>query len=274
MPRRRNGLWLLVGLAVLLTVAAATPVDQQGASEITPATSPRWWVPAPHTTWQWQLTGPVDTSVDAQMYDVDLFDVSADVVSALHQQGRSVVCYMSAGTYEAWRPDAHDFPAAVLGASLGQWSGERWLDIRQLDALGPIMQRRLDLCQAKGFDGVELDNVDGYTNASGFPLNASDQLVYNAWLADQAHARGLSVGLKNDLEQIPELLVSFDWALDEQCFEYDECDQLQPFVQAGKAVFEVEYNLSPASFCRRATAMQFNAIRKNLALDVARTACG
>jgi hypothetical protein len=231
------------------------------------------WIPPQRSTWQWQLTGPVDSSVDAQMYDIDLFDTSADLVGILHNQGRRAICYMSAGTYEDWRLDAADFPGPVLGNTLEDWPGERWLDIRQLGALAPIIQRRLDLCQSKGFDGVEFDNVDGYTNSSGFALTASDQLTYNKWLAEQAHQRGLSVGLKNDLDQVVELVGDFDWALVEQCFEYKECDKVQPFVQSGKAVFEVEYNQNPASFCAQAKAMGFSAVKKNLSLDAARTAC-
>jgi len=33
----------------------------------------------------------------------------------------------------------------------------------------------------------------------------------------------------------------FDWALNEECLSYDECDLLKPFLEAGKAVFHVEY---------------------------------
>ncbi|MDQ6672746.1 MAG: endo alpha-1,4 polygalactosaminidase [Chloroflexota bacterium] len=215
----------------------------------------------------------MDTSVDAQMYDVDLFNTSPDVVGVLHAQGRRVVCYVSAGTHEDWRPDAADFAGTLVGNTLEDWPGEHWLDIRQLQAIAPVMQRRLDLCQSKGFDGVEFDNVDGYANSSGFPLTASDQLTYNKWLADQAHQRGLSVGLKNDLDQVVELVGDFDWALVEQCFEHQECDRLQPFLQSGKAVFEAEYNRTAASFCARANAMGLSAIKKNLVLDVARTSC-
>jgi hypothetical protein len=207
------------------------------------------------------------------MYDVDLFETSAELVDTLHNQGRKAICYMSAGTYENWRPDAADFSEPTLGNPLEDWPGERWLDIRQLDSVGPIMQRRLDLCQSKGFDGVELDNVDGFTNSSGFPLTGPDQLTYNTWLAEQAHQRGLSVGLKNDLDQVVELVGFFDWALVEQCFEYQECAELAPVIQSGKAVFAVEYNQSPSRFCAQANALGFSAIKKSLSLDVSRTSC-
>jgi hypothetical protein len=230
------------------------------------------WHPAGKLSWQWQLTNPVDQSVDAQVYDIDLFDNSTSVVTALHAAGKKVICYINAGAWENWRPDAARFPNSVKGKSNG-WAGERWLDIRRIDILGRIMEDRLDLCKKKGFDAVEPDNIDGYSNATGFPLTYDDQLTYNRWIANAAHRRGLSIGLKNDLGQIPDLLPSFDWMLSEQCFEYRECDALLPFIRAGKAVFEVEYDDKTMNFCRTAGAMGINSMNKRRSLDVWRKPC-
>ena len=207
------------------------------------------------------------------MYDIDLFDTSEALVTELHRQGRKVVCYMNAGGWEDWRPDADQFPRAVIGSNLDDWEGERWLDIRRMDVLGPIMEARMDLCKAKGFDGIEPDNVDGFLNETGFQLTYEDQLRYNVWLANGAHERRLSIGLKNDMDQIPDLLPYFDWALNEQCFEYEECETLLPFIEAGKSVFHVEYELRAAEFCERAKALQFNSMRKRWELDAWREPC-
>jgi hypothetical protein len=255
-----SALWVVVP-AVVLTLAAAV----RGAPDI--------WIPAPATTWQWQLDGDLDTTVDAAMYDIDLFDNSAAAVARLHAAGRKVVCYFSAGTWEDWRPDASRLPASVRGNRVSGWPRERWLDIRPIDLVGPVMEARLDLCRQKGFDAVEADNVDGYANKTGFPLTAQDQLRYNKWLAAAAHARGLSIGLKNDLGQVKELVAHFDWALNEECFTHKECALLAPFTQAGKAVFVAEYALPVAEFCGQAVALGFNAIKKNLSLDAYRVAC-
>lgn len=256
--------------------STATPIaTPRAAPTSTPTAVPgQIWRPAPGTTWQWQLTGlPVDLSVDAAMYDVDLFDNDASVVTALHARGRKAVCYISAGTWEDWRPDAGQFPASVKGSNVEGWPGERWLDIRNLTALGPIMEARMDLCKSKGFDGIEPDNVDGYTNGTGFPLTAQDQLAYNRFLAGAAHKRGLSVGMKNDIDQAAALQPAFDWAINEQCFQYDECDALLPFIQAGKAVFQAEYELSVNEFCPQARQMRFSSILKNIDLDAYRVSC-
>jgi hypothetical protein len=231
------------------------------------------WQPAPGTTWQWQLNQPIDTSYDVQMYDIDLFDTPQAIIDELHTTGRVVICYFSAGSREAWRPDATLFPTVVLGNNLAEWDGEKWLDIRRIDLLGPIMTARLELAVLKGCDGVEPDNVEAYTNNSSFPLTYQDQIAYNRWLATEAHKRGLSVGLKNDLEQIPDLVGNFDWALNEQCFQYNECELLQPFVQAGKAVFGVEYEGNLATFCPKAAAMGYSWLKKNLSLDAWQIPC-
>ena len=224
------------------------------------------WVPPPRTTWQWQLTQPVKTSFDVQVYDIDLEDTPQQKIDYLHSKGRKVICYFSAGSYEEWRPDAHLFPPEVLGNNLAGWPGERWLDVRRIDVLGPIMEARLDNAQMKQCDGVEPDNVDGYQNNNGFGLTGEDQLMFNRWLANAAHNRGLSIGLKNDLDQIEDLVNDFDFAVNEQCFQYNECDRLKPFVVANKAVFGVEYKGKLSSFCRKAKRMQFSWLKKRLSL--------
>jgi hypothetical protein len=90
-------------------------------------------------------------------------------------------------------------------------------------------------------------------------------------LANAAHERGLSVALKNDIEQIVDLEPYFDWALNEQCFQYRECDWpnggLLNFINAGKAVMNVEYKLRTSKFCPQANAWNFNSMKKNLDLD-------
>jgi hypothetical protein len=198
------------------------------------------WHPSPGTTWQIQYTGALDTGVEVQMFDLDLFDSPDRALSSLHDAGRAVICYFSAGSYEDWRDDAGDFPASALGDPLDGWEGEWWLDIRD-PMVREIMEARLDAAVERGCDGVDPDNVNAYTNDSGFALTATDQLSYNRFLADAAHSRGLSVALKNDVEQIEELEPWFDFQVNEECASYDECGLLAPFTGAGKAAFHIEY---------------------------------
>ncbi|MDJ0752976.1 MAG: endo alpha-1,4 polygalactosaminidase [Ardenticatenaceae bacterium] len=248
----------------------ATPFLTEEETVITPQDI---WRPAPGTSWQWQITGDIDTSFEVDMYDIDLFDAPQAIIDELHDDGRVVVCYFSAGSYEDWRPDAGDFPPEIVGEPLEGWPGERWLDVSNLDLLQPIMNARLDLAVSKKCDGVEPDNMTAFQNESGFELTPEDQLAYNIWLSEAAHERGLSIGLKNDLNQIEELVDYFDWALNEECFFYDECELLIPFVEQGKAVFGVEYELDPAAFCEQANALNFDYLHKNWDLDSYRTSC-
>jgi hypothetical protein len=229
------------------------------------------WSPAPSTEpWQLQLQGKVDLSVPASVYDVDGAYTPASKVRKIHARGARAVCYFSAGSYENWRADRRRFPTAVLGEPLEGWPGERWLDVRRRDMLMPIMRDRMRRCARKGFDAVDPDNVDGYQNRSGFSLSGRDQLRYNHALAREAHALRLAIGLKNDLGQVPQLVDSYDFAVNEQCFAYDECGRLRPFVRAGKAVFHVEYGRVR---CGRSRDLGFSSIRKRLSLRAWRRTC-
>jgi hypothetical protein len=92
-------------------------------------------------------------------------------------------------------------------------------------------------------------------------------------IAKLAHDRGMAVGLKNDLDQIPQLLGDFDFAVNEQCAEFDECARLKPFISAGKAVFHVEYNLPPHRFCSQSRRLGLSSMEKRLELGTWRAPC-
>ncbi|MFP3986640.1 endo alpha-1,4 polygalactosaminidase [Streptomyces sp. E11-3] len=267
-PRPRTALLLLAAL-VALAACSSSPSPTPSPE---PSPSSSRWQPEPGTRWQWQLEGRVDTKVDVPVYDIDGFENDAATVRRLHRDGRKVICYINAGAWESFRPDKADFPKAVRGMSNG-WKGERWLDIRQLDVLRPLMAKRFDMCRDKGFDAVEPDLLDGYLNRTGFPLTAEHQLAYNRMIAKLAHERGMSVGLKNDMPQIPQLVGDFDFAVNEECAQFDECATLKPFVDAGKAVFHVEYAEPTSEFCAQARALGLSSMRKKLNLGVWRQPC-
>ncbi|MER5935576.1 endo alpha-1,4 polygalactosaminidase [Streptomyces sp. NPDC002054] len=268
--RQAGAAALLSALALLL--AACTTVPPEPGPEPDPHPGGARWQPTPGTAWQWQLSGRLDTSVDVPVYDIDGFDTGKEQVGRLKKDGRRVICYLSTGAWEEFRPDAGKFPEELLGRGNG-WDGERWLDIRRTDLLEPLMAERIDMCRDKGFDAVEPDNMDGYRNTTGFPLTAADQLRYNRLIAKLAHDRGLAVGLKNDLDQIPELLGDFDFAVNEQCAEHGECERLTPFIKAGKAVFHVEYEVPAARFCETSRRLRLSSLEKKYELDAWRKTC-
>jgi len=236
------------------------------ALAVLPAAAGAWWQPPAKPTFYWQLQGTLKSTVPAAVYDVDGFETSALEVAALHSEGRHVVCYIDAGTAENFRPDYGAFPRSVLGRSNG-WPGEKWIDIRQLAIVEPIMTARFQMCREKGFDAVEPDNIESFSNRSGFPITAQQQLTYNEWVAQEVHGLGLAILQKNDGEQARELEPYYDGVLTEQCNQYAECADFKPYLEVGKPVINAEYKLKTARFCAADAAAGIVGARFNLALD-------
>ncbi len=269
---------VVLGVLVVFGVAAcgdSDPTDPETTvtdSTIIPITG-QWYRPAVTATWQWQLLGTVNTQYDVDVYDIDLFDGPATQIASLQAAGKRVICYFSAGSFEDFRSDAASFRSQELGNVFDDFPNERWLDIRSPNVLA-IMESRLDMAVDKGCDGVEPDNVDGFANNTGFNLTSADQLTFNRTIANEAHERGLSVGLKNDLDQIANLIAFFDFQVNEQCHEFDECAALDPFITAGKPVFNAEYELrlvsdevARAQLCDAARARNFRTLIVPFDLD-------
>ncbi len=106
------------------------------------------------------------------------------------------------------------------------------------------MAARFSMCKSKGFDAVEPDNMDGYSNNTGFPITAAQQLAYDEWVAGEVQSLGMSVFQKNDAEQAAEMQPHFDGAIDEECNQFHECESFRPYLTAGKPVLNAEYGLS------------------------------
>lgn len=191
--------------------------------------------------WDWQLTSPYDLSVNVEILVIEPDDHPEEDIRALSDRGVMPVCYMSVGSWENFRDDAGAFPEDVLGKTMGEWPDERYVDMRQRDVLLPLMGARISACAAKGFKGVEFDNMGAYDNDTGFPIAKSDALAYFGALADHAKRLGLRVAQKNVPELVPELVSTFDLVIVEQCFRYEECEAFQPYLDAGKHVLAVEY---------------------------------
>ena len=212
------------------------------------------------------------------VYDIDGANAAASDVAAIHATGAIAVCYVDVGTLEQGRPDYNDFPTSVIGPAVQGWPGENWLLVTAANqsTILPLMQARfVNWCQAKGFDAIEPDNLDAWTNISN--VTETDNLAYDLAIAGLAHALPLSIGLKNlmtdlDASQYPTFLSNFEWALNEQCYEYNECTAYSAagsFLPAGKAVWDVEYNVAPD--CTNADQLQMNAQETDLDLVGATT---
>ena len=218
--------------------------------------------------------------VGAVAYDIDGENSTAADVAAIHATGAIAICYVDVGTLEKGRSDYGQFPSSVVGPVVSGWPSENWLLVSAANqsVILPIMKARFqNWCLAKGFDAIEPDNIDGWTNISN--ISQADNLAYDLAIAQLAHALPLSIGLKNlatDLtgSTLAMFVSAFEWALNEQCYENNECSaytQAGSFLPAGKAVFDVEYNTSPD--CAQANSAHMNAQQTDLGL-VGATASG
>ncbi|WP_343716623.1 endo alpha-1,4 polygalactosaminidase [Inquilinus sp.] len=301
---------LLVAAALVAGAAASAHADDPQ-----PAAA-GWWKPTSDKplSFHWVLGGPLNINDPVQMglrdfngavlpepdvYDIDGEFNSKATVDALHARGKKVICYIDVGVYETYRGDAAKFRRLVpriWGKPDIGWDNSFWLDIRRIRELEPIMKARMQMCKDKGFDAIEPDEIDGWENSldpatnrpsatkgeTGFPLTYQDQLAYNRALARWAHEIGMSIGQKGDIIQIRDLVASFDWTLNEQCYQYGEClnpydpildravPGLQLYTRANKAVFVAEYKAFTtaqwAAVCKSSRASHFNAVRFRLQL--------
>lgn len=225
--------------------------------------------------WDWQLTEPLDLSVRVSMLITDMDSVTPEQVAELKSRDVRPVCYISVGTREDYRDDASDFPDSAIGSPLGDWPDEVYVDIRAPEVMR-IMKARIDRCAAMGFVGVEPDNIDIFENESGFGITKGDSLTYVRALADYAHSKNLTIAQKNASDLVPGLVGDMDFLLIEQCFEYDFCDEAQPYLDADKDVLVVEYTeaaLDWDAICAQAKDLGMHLLLKDRDISAGGKAC-
>lgn len=238
------------------------------------------WQPTVGTPYQMILTGviPDNTSTiqpaNVPIFDIDLFYTNKSAIDTLHDQGKKVICYFSAGSSEDWRPDYMDFPVADKGPCLNGWAGERYLNIRTRGVFN-VMQKRIQLAKEKGCDAIDPDNVDGFSNENNFNLTPTDAITYIRKLARYAHSLGLGMGLKNAQDLLPAVMDVIQFAVNEECaLASGDCDPYLDLIEAGKPVFHVEYaskytiqDGKAIIFGERAEGMDSESLKKKLCLE-------
>ena len=250
--------------------AMAVPADQ-------------WWKPkaSENLKWQWQLQGEIDTTFPVQVYNIDI-NVPQDKIDELKARGIKLICYFSAGTVESFRSDSRLFPQEIIGEQYEDLIDEQWVDYADIDALAPIMRARIERCKSKGFDAIEIDNVDAHNYESrdeqgnvvnigtNFNMTLDESIAYVRWLTNEAHSRGLGIGLKNAEEMVADVVDEVDWMLVEDCFFDSWCLAATAFIDADKPVFMAEYDeLVPdfAPACELAKSLGYSAIWRDTSLS-------
>ncbi|MFF1531060.1 endo alpha-1,4 polygalactosaminidase [Cellulomonas sp. NPDC058312] len=127
------------------------------------------------------------------------------------------------------------------------WPDELLLDTStgaKRAAIAEVVGAQVTRCADRGFDAVELDNLDSWTRSDG-RLTEDDAVDLAARLVDVAHAAGLAVAQKNapDLGTRGRDEAGFDFAVAEECLAYDECAAYTDVY--GDAVLDVEYDAGP-----------------------------
>ncbi|KAF2993832.1 hypothetical protein E8E13_002433 [Curvularia kusanoi] len=246
-------LGVALGVGLGLTIGRRNS-DEAGPSDpsytsspLSPPNTTLPWTPRINDTWQITLSQPPLAPVDINsvtpnvtIFDVDLFDTSAETIADFQNLGKKVICYFSGGSFESWRPDAGKFEAADKGKNLDGWPGEKWLNISS-ERVRSIMKSRLELASGKKCNGVDPDNVDGYDNDNGLNLTQDDSIDFMQFLSSIARPLNLTLGLKNAGSIISAVSPVVDFAVNEQCVQYNECGVYHDFIEAGKPVFHIEY---------------------------------
>ncbi len=194
--------------------------------------------------WDWQIgrvTPLQRTGARAvDIYDIDGFLTTAAQVHAIHTRWQAatlphpkLVCYLDLA-WEDYRPDGSPgpvfsastaFPAATLGNVYFGYPQERWVDFRQLDALKPMLDERIAMCARKGFDAVELDDIDSFDppSTTGFDLTPGDAQNFLAYTLNEMHRYGMTVLWKNSPYLTWWARGYADGAVVEECYVYHQC---------------------------------------------------
>lgn len=253
--------------AATAVVAAATAAF----AFATPVNAATWWHLSNITRFNVEFSGPLDVTTNSKVQLIDRdWQASASDFAKIHQAGMHAVCYVDVGGWESYRPDASKYPASVLGATVGGWPDERYVDVRQRSVLEPILMSRFRTCKNKHADAVDTDLDDQYLGDIGFGLTESDYETYDKWIASDLHGLGLAWVMKGGITGdsfIKDMTPYLDADIDESCFEYSECSALAPIYNAGKPVLEIEYGGAKSDICARSAAKHMAVARKNMDLD-------
>ncbi|MET7688196.1 endo alpha-1,4 polygalactosaminidase [Streptomyces sp. NPDC005483] len=233
-PRRGLRRRVLVGLVAALAVtglsiaAVRAGSDPESASPspsepATTATAPAAvTLPPRHVPWDYQIGGAYPPAAGVRVVSRSYEDAPAP--------GLYNICNINA--FQAESDAERDWDAdLLLRAADGKvvhdtdWD-EAVLDIRtaaQRERIAARLDTWIDTCAAKGYRAVEPDNYDSFTRFPSY-LKAAQAEALMKLLVAHAHAKGLAVAQKNTAELVSDRAsLGVDFAIVEECAEYDEC---------------------------------------------------
>ncbi|HWS38632.1 MAG TPA: endo alpha-1,4 polygalactosaminidase [Actinoplanes sp.] len=225
--------------------ASATPTASRTASASpavsasgSPAASRTSATPKATATTAGWAPPPAGAGVDYQLGGAYTLPKGVTVVSrdreAKPAAGAYNVCYVNAfqaqpGDEAWWRKNHPDLLLRDKNGDLvvdEDWD-ELMFDVSteaKRTALTAIVGEWIDKCAADGFQAIESDNLDSFTRSNGL-LTQAQAVAFATALNGRAHANGLASGQKNtaELGKAAAQRAGFDFAVAEECGEWDEC---------------------------------------------------
>jgi hypothetical protein len=288
---------------LVVSVSSVMMVALLGLSFVPRAGAATWWSPPlGNQPWQWELSHPLNLHNKRDMgtndklpsgrpapapviYDIDGIINPASTVAALHALGKHVVCYVEVGSAGDYYTAAQEgIPVSYFdlmqanGLFGNKLSGypEYYLNIQSPLTLWIVGAMIKQQCADKGFDAVETDIDDEYTDDSGFPLTKAVEEQYMTMLAGYIHSLGMGWWIKNPDDTgdsyAADMYPLADAVLTEQCNQYSSCGLLAAYI-GHKAVFNAEYRGKPAAYCTADAFLGFNGAKFPLGLSGARKPC-
>ncbi len=270
---------------ILLLIIGCSPLPWSDAS---------MWAGA-EGSWEWILDSESlpETPPPVDYLGIDGEESLGSYVSTAAGAGTEVWCYVSVGTVEDYRADAQDFydlDAAeidagrepILGDVYPEWPDERWLHPGRHEVFMPLMEARLDACEAKGFSLVELDNMDAYDNDTGLGVTQVEEIAYVRALVTAIQDRGMGAIHKGATDLVPDLEEHMEALLLEDCVLYNHCEAGGPYLISGKPLWNAEYpeawqdegrDFALDSVCAAAEASGTSTIIKELSLTERTIVC-
>lgn len=235
---------------VALSMAALTACSDSESVE----TEPSVLLPPVNAGADYQIAADYDLVGDTSMASRDWFEGQP-------AEGAYSICYVNAFQTQPEDPDVDRpdetsaWPSELVLSALADdpnWSGEYLIDISTPDLRADAADWVADMvnvCADKGFDAVEFDNLDSWTRFSDEPsvpalvtFDRDDAVDFATLITAHAHSLGMAVAQKNTIELIEDggaEQVGFDFAITEECGQFDEC---QGYAAAYEdRVMDIEY---------------------------------
>ena len=197
-----------------------------------------------------QTSSGIETGVKVRAYHVSLEQAGEEQIKELAASGKIVICHFNAGAISEKSDDFDSIDVDAIGSSHVNRDDLFWMDYRSDDVIEYIDSM---LLKAKDSDcsGVAPWYLDGFDGDSGFSLTKQSQSEFNQAIVEKAHRHRLTVGWVNGASLVSQMVDYFDWALVEECSQFAECSQYKKFIDAGKAVFQVEYGPVDTLVCEK-----------------------